>query len=177
MEESYWNLNCWSPKTWIFSTTKGNFMYCLMMIRLDPALLFREYNSLLFHWICVLIMSFSTASQRGQNFCHASLKNQKLWLLIIALKVLRISLWAALTWGKRRHFTIFVGKNGSAAPISSIYRILTPVRRVVNANWPTYVAGWSCPRADNVCFACRSSGPIDVDHGEQALLYGTKYYP
>ena len=117
------------PQDLNFSTTKGNFMYCLMMIRLDTALLFREYNSLLFHWICVLKMSFSTASQRSQNFCHASLKNQKLWLLIIALKVLRISLWPALTWGKRRHFTIFVGKNGSAAPISSIYRILTPVRQ------------------------------------------------
>ena len=33
----------------------------------------------------------------------------------------------------------------------------------VNANWPSYVAGWSW----------HSSGPIDVNHGELALLYGT----
>ena len=35
------------------------------------------------------------------------------------VKGVRISLLPALTCGKRRHFTIFVGKNGSAAPISS----------------------------------------------------------
>ena len=38
-----------------------------------------------------------------------------------------------------------------------------------NVNWPTYVAGWSWQRADSVCFACHSSGPIDVN---PMLQYG-----
>ena len=35
-----------------------------------------------------------------------------------------------------------------------------------NVNGRTYVAGWSWQRADIVCIACHSSGPIDVNPGE-----------
>ena len=43
----------------------------------------------------------------------------------------------------------------------------------LNLDWPTYVAGWSWHRADNVCLTCHASGPIWVNPGECRLEYGT----
>ena len=46
---------------------------------------------------------------------------------------------------------------------------------MVNVNWPTAVVG----EADNVssvsASACHIGGPIDVNHGEQTLVYGILY--